>query len=100
MQEPSDCVTNQEIRNGLEKGDDAVRIATMKQLLTMMSNGEDCSSHLMTVIRFVMPSGAKNKIIKKLLLLFLEMCPRTSADGKLKHEMILVWYACVRATSL
>ncbi|RKP34527.1 Clathrin/coatomer adaptor, adaptin-like protein, partial [Dimargaris cristalligena] len=43
---------------------------------------------LMHVIRFVMPS--KNKILKKLLHFYWEICPKTNPDGKLRQEMILV----------
>jgi hypothetical protein len=35
----------------------------------------------------------KDKTMKKLLLLFWELCEKTGPDGKLLHEMILVWYA-------
>jgi len=38
-----------------------------------------------------MPS--KSKPLKKLLHFYWEICPKTNPDGKLKQEMILVWYA-------
>jgi vesicle coat complex subunit len=38
----------------------------------------------------VMPS--KSKPLKKLLHFYWEICPKTNPDGKLKQEMILVWY--------
>lgn len=37
-----------------------------------------------------MPS--KSKPLKKLLHFYWEICPKTNPDGKLKQEMILVWY--------
>src|SRR5271156_1515830 len=37
-----------------------------------------------------MPS--KSKPLKKLLHFYWEVCPKTNPDGKLKQEMILVWY--------
>lgn len=53
-----------------------------------MLNGERLPGLLMTIIRFVMPS--QNHTIKKLLLIFWEIVPKTTADGKLLQEMILV----------
>jgi len=57
-------------------------------VILLMMNGENLNSLLMTIIRFVMPID--DKTIKKLLLLFWEITDKTSADGKLLHEMILV----------
>lgn len=42
----------------------------------------------MTIIRFVLP--LQNHTIKKLLLIYWEIVPKVSADGKLLQEMILV----------
>lgn len=42
----------------------------------------------MTIIRFVLP--LQNHTIKKLLLIYWEIVPKVSSDGKLLHEMILV----------
>lgn len=42
----------------------------------------------MTIIRFILP--LQNHTIKKLLLIYWEIVPKTSADGKLLQEMILV----------
>ena len=53
-----------------------------------MLNGERLPSLLMTIIRFVLPCNDHQ--IKKLLLIFWEIWPKTSPDGKLLHEMILV----------
>jgi coatomer subunit beta len=54
----------------------------------MMLNGEKFPSLLMTIIRFVMPVA--DHTLKKLLLLFWEIVPKNTPDGKLMHEMILV----------
>jgi len=54
----------------------------------MMLNGEKMQSLLMTVIRFVMP--LQDHTIKKMLLVFWEVVPKYTADGKMLHEMILV----------
>lgn len=53
-----------------------------------MLNGEKFPSLLMTIIRFVMPI-ADHKL-KKLLLIFWEIVPKNTPDGKLMQEMILV----------
>lgn len=63
----------------------------MKRILTIMLNGDPMPSLLMHIIRFVMPS--KSKSLKKLLYFYYEICPKLDAGGKLKQEMILVWYS-------
>ena len=45
-------------------------------------------SLLMTVIRFVMP--LQDHTIKKMLLIFWEVVPKYSQDGKMLQEIILV----------
>ena len=47
----------------------------------------------MHIIRFVLPS--RNHVLKKLSLLYLEAVDKVDANGKLKPEMILVWYVVV-----
>ena len=54
----------------------------------MILNGEKMQGLLMTVIRFVMP--LQEHTIKKLLLVFWEVVPKYSQDGKMLHEFILV----------
>lgn len=44
----------------------------------------------MPCIQFVLPS--KDKRIKKLLHFYWEICPKLDENGKLKQEMILVWW--------
>lgn len=72
----------------LEQGDEKVQISTLKQVIKLLLNGERLPGLLMTIIRFVMPS--QNHTIKKLLLIFWEIVPKTTPDGKLLQEMILV----------
>ena len=79
-----------ELKTALEKGNDAVKLETMRRILIVMLNGDPLPQLLMHVIRFVMPS--KSKQLKKLLYFYWEICPKYSTDGKLKQEMILVWY--------
>ena len=54
----------------------------------MILNGEKLTGLLMTIIRFVLP--LQDHTIKKLLLVFWEIVPKTTPDGKLLQEMILV----------
>ncbi len=71
-----------------EHGDTRVKAAALKKLIQLVLSGERLPNLLMTIIRFVMPS--RDHQIKKLLLIFWEIWPKTSPDGKLLHEMILV----------
>lgn len=71
-----------------EQGDENVQIDTLKKVIKLLLNGERLPGLLMTIIRFVMPS--QNHTIKKLLLIFWEIVPKTTPDGKLLQEMILV----------
>jgi len=77
-----------EIKKQLENGTVNDKIEAMKSVILLMLNGEVLPQLLMTVIRFVMP--VDNHAIKKLLLLYWEIVDKTTADGKLLHEMILV----------
>jgi len=87
----ADQPTLQELRAQLEKGTDESKQETMKRILTIMLNGNAMPDLLMHIIRFVMPS--RSKPLKKLLYFYYEICPKLDANGKLKQEMILVWYA-------
>lgn len=87
----ADQPTLQELKTHLEKGTDESKVETMKRILTIMLNGDPMPSLLMHIIRFVMPS--KSKQLKKLLYFYYEICPKLDAGGKLKQEMILVWYS-------
>ena len=86
----ADLPTIQELKTQLEKGTDATKVETMKTILTVMLNGDAMPQLLMHIIRFVMPS--KSKPLKKLLYLYYEVCPKLDAQGKLREEIILVWY--------
>ncbi|XP_014099162.1 coatomer subunit beta [Bactrocera oleae] len=77
-----------QLKQDLEKGDTNMKIETLKKVIQMLLNGERLSGLIMTIIRFVLP--VQNHQIKKLLLIFWEIVPKTSADGKLLQEMILV----------
>lgn len=86
----ADLPSQQDLKNQLEKGTDESKQETMRRILTVMLNGDPMPGLLMHIIRFVMPS--KNKALKKLLYLYYEICPKLDSNGKLKQEMILVWY--------
>eukprot|EP00088_Acartia_fossae_P067595 TRINITY_DN8451_c0_g1_i5.p1 TRINITY_DN8451_c0_g1~~TRINITY_DN8451_c0_g1_i5.p1 ORF type:complete len:965 (+),score=304.23 TRINITY_DN8451_c0_g1_i5:70-2964(+) len=87
---PSDFETPNEIqlKMDLEKGDTKVKTEALKKIIYMILNGEKIQGLLMTIIRFVLPS--QDHMIKKMLLIFWEIVPKTHPDGKLLQEMILV----------
>ncbi|KAJ3395261.1 Coatomer subunit beta [Entophlyctis sp. JEL0112] len=87
----ADVPTLQELKNQLEKGTDETKVDTMKKILRLMMNGDPLPGLLMHVIRFVLPS--RSKALKKLLLVYWEICPRLGPDGKLKAEMRLMCHA-------
>lgn len=95
IHEPStaDQPSLQDLRFQLERGNDPVKVEAMKRILVIMLNGDPMPQLLMHVIRFVMPS--KSKSLKKLLHFYWEICPKLNPDGKLKQEMILVWYVTI-----
>ncbi|KAF2472191.1 coatomer subunit beta [Lindgomyces ingoldianus] len=84
----ADVPSQNELKQALEKGTDESKIETMKKILSIMLNGDPQAGLLMHIIRFVMPS--KSKPLKKLMYLFLEVCPKHDAQGKLRQEWILV----------
>lgn len=77
-------------RSKLETSDDGSKIEAIRNTIIAVANGEDVSYTLMPIIQFALPS--KNKMIKKLLLLFFQSVNKKDEAGKLLHEMILVWY--------
>uniref|UniRef100_A0A1E1X3D3 Coatomer subunit beta n=1 Tax=Amblyomma aureolatum TaxID=187763 RepID=A0A1E1X3D3_9ACAR len=77
-----------QLRNDLEKGDLKTKADALRKTIQLMLNGEKYPSLLMTIIRFVLP--LQDHTLKKLLLIFWEIVPKTSPDGKLLQEMILV----------
>ncbi|XP_059092244.1 coatomer subunit beta-like [Tigriopus californicus] len=87
---PSDfeVPSEQQLRTDLEKGDTKTKIQALKKTIQLILNGEKLPNLLMVIIRFVLPS--QDHTLKKLLLIFWEICPKTYSDGKLMQEMILV----------
>ncbi|XP_078053455.1 coatomer subunit beta [Augochlora pura] len=77
-----------QLKQDLEKGDVQTKIEALKKTIHLILSGERLPGLLMTIIRFVLP--LQGHTIKKLLLIFWEIVPKTSPDGKLLQEMILV----------
>jgi len=84
----AEAPTEHSLRSDLEKGDIKTKISALKKVILMMMQGDKFPSLLMIIIRFVMPQ--EDHMLKKLLLLFWEIVPKTNNEGKLLHEMILV----------
>ncbi|XP_013919922.1 PREDICTED: coatomer subunit beta [Thamnophis sirtalis] len=76
------------LKTDLEKGDVKLKTEALKKVIIMILNGEKLPGLLMTIIRFVLP--LQDHTIKKLLLVFWEIVPKTTPDGRLLQEMILV----------
>lgn len=96
VHQPASAVTYSaaEFKSQLERGSDAEKAVTMRALLVTMLNTDPMPELLMHVIRYVMPS--KDKQLKTLLYFYWEACSKYGADGKLRHEMILVCNAIQR----
>lgn len=80
-----------ELRRTLEVGNEPARIDAMKCALSFLSSGNNTAAAalVMTIIRFVLPNQ-KNKLLKKLVLLFFELVPKVDGEGRLLSEMILL----------
>lgn len=87
------AATQTELRNILEKGDEAQKIEALKQAIALIVAGEKLPQLLMTIIRFVLTS--KNHTIKKLLLIYWEVIDMVGPNGQLLPEMILVWFVFI-----
>ncbi|EEB10658.1 Coatomer subunit beta, putative [Pediculus humanus corporis] len=87
---PSDVeqLNEMQLKLDLEKGDVKTKIEALKKTIHMILSGERLPGILMTIIRFVLP--LQDHMVKKLLLIFWEIVPKTNPDGKLMQEMILV----------
>uniref|UniRef100_A0A914CKB2 Coatomer subunit beta n=1 Tax=Acrobeloides nanus TaxID=290746 RepID=A0A914CKB2_9BILA len=78
-----------QLKDKFEKGDLKTKTEALKKLIGMIQSGDKISQGLMMhVIRFCLPTT--DHFLKKLLLTFWEIVPKTTPDGKLLHEMILV----------
>jgi coatomer subunit beta len=79
----------QELQKELESSNALVKIAAMKKVLKLVTNGVQLPNLVMTVIRYCMMTD--NHELKKLLHLYWESVPKTQEDGvTLRPEMVLV----------
>ncbi|XP_066251083.1 coatomer subunit beta [Euwallacea similis] len=77
------------LKSDLEKGDTQQKIEALKKTIRMILAGERLPpGFLMIIIRYLLP--LQDHTAKKLLLIFWEIVPKTTPDGKLLQEMILV----------
>ncbi|KAL9984992.1 hypothetical protein ACROYT_G007343 [Oculina patagonica] len=84
----SEALSEQKLAEDLEKGDLRIKTEALKKVIQQILNGDKMPSLLMVIIKFLMPLD--DHTIKKLLLIFWEIVPKTGQDGKLLQEMILV----------
>ncbi|XP_041973278.1 coatomer subunit beta [Aricia agestis] len=84
----SEPYNEMQLKHDLEKGDTKKKIEALKKTIGIILSGEKIPGLLMIIIRFVLP--LQDHTIKKLLLIFWEIVPKTTPDGKLMQEMILV----------
>jgi coatomer subunit beta len=84
----------QNLRRQIEEGNEQQKRDAVKATILLLLQGESVPQMLMPIIRFAMPS--KDRVLKKLLLLFWEVVDKKTADGKLLHEMILVCNALMK----
>lgn len=77
-----------DIKGQLQNGTLAQRLEAMKQTIQLTVNGDNMAGISMAIFQSIMP--LKDHMLKKLVLLYLEVCEKTSRDGKLLPEMILV----------
>lgn len=84
----SEPYNEMQLKLDLEKGDIKKKIEALKKVISIILSGEKIPGLLMIIIRFVLP--LQDHTIKKLLLIFWEIVPKTTPDGKLMQEMILV----------
>jgi coatomer subunit beta len=86
--EKSGSVLQDEICKDLESSEVASKVRAVKNAILALLAGESMPRVLMTVIRFCITQDDHQ--LKKLLMLYWEVVPKYSADGKLLPEMILV----------
>ncbi|VDM52377.1 unnamed protein product [Angiostrongylus costaricensis] len=85
----ADLPNEAQLKEKFEKGNDKEKTDALRKLIYMIQNGEKVGQGmLMYVIRFLLPSS--DHTLKKTLLIFWEVVPKTNAHGKLLQEMILV----------
>jgi coatomer subunit beta len=76
------------LKASLEASDIDVKTDALKRLIVCHLNGDPIPGMLMMVIRYILPH--EDTHLRKMGLLFLEVCDKHGPDGKLLPEMILV----------
>ncbi|CAI4221409.1 unnamed protein product [Auanema sp. JU1783] len=85
----TDFPNEAQLKDKFEKGSIKEKNEALEKLILMMQNGEKIAQDmLMYVIRFCLPSNDHK--LKKNLLIFWEIIPKTNPQGKLLDKMILV----------
>jgi len=84
----SEPVNESKLKYDIEHGDVGKKTEALKTVILMILNGEKPQGLLMTIIKYLLPSDDHK--IKKLLLIFWEIWPKTDSEGQLLKEMILV----------
>eukprot|EP01061_Rhynchopus_euleeides_P026132 TRINITY_DN42793_c0_g1_i1.p1 TRINITY_DN42793_c0_g1~~TRINITY_DN42793_c0_g1_i1.p1 ORF type:complete len:947 (+),score=468.70 TRINITY_DN42793_c0_g1_i1:49-2889(+) len=89
-----------ELKEQIEKGDTEDKICAIKEMIALTLNGEPQTKMIMSVIKYIQPSGTttssneKNDglihTLKKLVLYFWEVVDKRDAQGKLLPELILL----------
>ena len=84
-----DVPTEQTLRADIESQDNKKKIDALKKVILLTINGERFQpTLLMHIIKYLLPN--RDHMIKKLLLIFWEICAKKDDDGNLRQEMILV----------
>ncbi|ESL09594.1 hypothetical protein TRSC58_02683 [Trypanosoma rangeli SC58] len=81
-------VNLKELKAALEKGDVVARAEALEMMIRLHLNGELQNHMIMSVIKYITP--LEDHLIKKLMLYFWEVVPKTDKNGKLLSEMILI----------
>lgn len=84
----SEPVNENKLKHDIEHGDVLKKTEALKRVIVTTMNGEKLQGLLMTIIKYLLPSSDHK--IKKLLLIFWEIWPKTDSEGQLLKEMILV----------
>jgi len=84
----SEPTNEAKLKQDIENGKINKKIEALKKVIQMTLNGEKLPGLLMPIIKFLLPND--NHMIKKLLLVFWEIWPKTDSEGKLDPRMILV----------
>ena len=91
---------SKELKEQIEKGDTEMKISAVKEMIALTLNGEPQTKLIMSVIKYIQPSGTTTSshekadtlvhTLKKLVLYFWEVVDKRDAQGKLLPELILL----------